>query len=238
VNKSEHERTLVCLPFAGAGSSMYRSWQQTADSFMIRVIAPQLAGREQRFEEAPFTDVASCLTDLLPRISESVRDGEQLALFGHSLGAILAYELARLLPLSDVSVMRLIVSGAPAPSRPRARRATGLSDSEFVARVAEFAGYEHAALSSPELRELLLPSLRADVEMQENYFDDTVNAIDVPVTAVRGKEDRLVSEQDLLAWRDVTLSTYEALSAPGGHMYLLEHREYLLQLIADRILDA
>jgi surfactin synthase thioesterase subunit len=159
-----------------------------------------------------------------------------VALFGHSLGAVLAYELAhRLYHLPGVELVRLFASGSPPPQVPRPGRATGLPDDEFLARVREFAGFSGEALDDPEMRELILPTLRADVQMHESYVPSTDVPLPVPITSVRGAADELVSSDDAAGWAKVTSRDFDLAELPGGHMYLTDHAEPLLRMIGDAV---
>ncbi|MGH7607983.1 MAG: thioesterase II family protein, partial [Gemmatimonadales bacterium] len=116
--------TLVCLPFAGAGASFFRPWAALAGE-RVEIVAPQLPGRERRIDDPPHRDVPSAIDELLPEITRISARGS-LVLFGHSLGAVLAYELAcRLIARGD-DLGGLVVSGSPGPWTPRETRATGL----------------------------------------------------------------------------------------------------------------
>ena len=222
---------LVCLPFAGAGASFYWPWSTLVDQ-RLRVTPLQLPGRERRIDEEPYRDVHRAVNGLVAELLEELTGGERLVLFGHSLGAVLAYELAcRLATIPDVELVRLFVSGSPQPNRPRIRRATGLGDDEFLARVREFAGFRHEALEDPEMRELMLPSLRADVEMHESYRPSTDEPLPVPITSIRSEHDELVTADEAAAWAKVTSRDFEYVEVPGGHMYLTDSAAPLLRLI-------
>ena len=112
---------LVCSPFAGAGASFFRPWSpRRAGQF--DVIPVQLPGREKRFGEAPHTNVSAAIGEVLPELSRSLRSRSDVVVFGHSLGAVLAYELTRRASCEGgFQVKRLVVSGSPAPSRQRDR---------------------------------------------------------------------------------------------------------------------
>ncbi|MFJ2115719.1 thioesterase II family protein, partial [Streptomyces sp. NPDC087850] len=145
---------LLCLPYAGAGASVYGPWSALAGD-ALEVVPLQLPGRERLIDEDPYRSVPEAVEGLLGQVRERARG--RVALFGHSLGAVLAYELAHRLAAEDgVELVRLFVSGSPEPARGRAARATGLSDDDFLARVGEFAGYHHPALDDPEMREMIL----------------------------------------------------------------------------------
>ncbi|MER5632668.1 thioesterase II family protein [Streptomyces nitrosporeus] len=226
--------TLVCLPFAGAGASFYRPWQRFAGEGLT-ILPLQLPGRERRLDEDPYTDVPTAVEGLLAELRETLGtpDGpHRVALFGHSLGAVLAYELAhRLVADPDFELVRLFVSGSPQPAEQRERRATGLPDDAFLARVNEFAGYTHEALEDPEMRELILPALRADVEMHENYVPGTDLPLPVPLTSLRGADDTLVTRDQAAAWAKVAGADFTSAEPAGGHMYLTGSPRELLSFV-------
>jgi surfactin synthase thioesterase subunit len=238
---STTDRTkLVCLPYAGAGASFYRPWADLAGD-ALEIMPLQLPGRERLIDEEPYRDVHLAVDGLLPQLRERLGDGDhRVALFGHSLGAVLAYELARrLVAEPGVELVRLFVSGSPEPGRGRGRdqRATGLSDEDFIARVGEFAGYSHPALDDPEMREMLLPTLRADVEMHENYVPSTGLPLDAPLTVIRGEDDELVSHDDAVSWSRASGRDFEYIEVPGGHMYLTESASALVHVIVSQVLQ-
>lgn len=226
---------LVCLPFAGAGASFFHPWAALAGAG-LRIVAPQPPGREWKLVEEPYRDAAEAAAGLLPEVLEQLGGAPEVALFGHSLGAVLAYELAHLLAARDgVRVARLFVSGSPGPWTRRPVRATGLGDAEFLARVGEFAGYSHAALADPEMRELLLPTLRADVEMHENYVPSTDRPLPAPITSLHGRDDALVSAEQAGEWSKATDGAFELVELDGGHMYLTEDTAGLLRVVEDAL---
>lgn len=229
------ETVLVCLPYAGSGASFFRGWRSFAPRG-LEVAPLQLPGREERFVDPPLTEVAEAVDDLLPRVLPIGQGAERVAIFGHSLGAILAYELAhRLAGQGGVPLTHLFVSGSPGPATVREIRASLLDDEGFLAQVHELAGYSHPALENPELRELLLPVLRADVEMHENYRPPPHPLLDIPVTALRGREDHLVSAEQAAQWKEVTTGESTVVELDGGHMYLTDHPHALLRLVASRL---
>jgi surfactin synthase thioesterase subunit len=229
---------LVCLPYAGAGASFYRPWTALAGD-ALEILPLQLPGRERLIDEEPYRNVHRAVDGLLAQLREHLSgdDGTRVALFGHSLGAVLAYELAhRLVAEPDLELAHLFVSGSPEPARGREQRATGLSDEDFLARVGEFAGYHHPALDDPEMREMILPALRADVEMHENYVPSTALALDAPLTVIRGEDDELVDYADAESWSKVAGRDFEHIEVPGGHMYLTDAAPALVRLLVSTVL--
>jgi surfactin synthase thioesterase subunit len=221
----------LCFPFAGAGASVFRRLQEHP-SELVRVRPVQLPGREERFGEPLFTQVDQAVDGLLPQVLDLIGSSPTVALFGHSLGAVLAYEMAhRLSQMDSVTVTRLFVSGSPGPWTQRDVRATGLDDEQFLHQVRTFAGYTHPALEHPELRELLLPTLRADVEMHESYLAPSGKRLDVPVTSIRGADDELVSVEQAAEWSTATTRECRQVRLPGNHMYLVDAPAELVRLM-------
>lgn len=195
-------------------------------------MAVQLPGREQRFVDPPFTSVEEAIDELLPSLTGSMADASAITIFGHSMGAMLAFELARRLHgRPGFDNCRVLVSGSPAPTQPRTQEATGLDDDAFIAQVERFAGYSHEALADPEMRELLLPLLRADVEMHERYRPNNVTPLPVPIMCVRGAEDKLVTVAEARSWQNVTTMPLEYAEVAGGHMYLVDDPSALIALL-------
>lgn len=222
--------TLLCVPFAGAGASFFHPWRAlSADRW--RMVSVELPGRERRILETPYRNVVEAAKNSVDDIAAALGEGSRTVLFGHSLGAVLGYELVHLLSTRDVHVERLVVSGSPGPWTQRERRATGLPDEEFLIRVEEFAGFRHQALDHPEMRELILPMLRADCEMHENYVPSTDEPVPVPISSMRGNCDTLVTAQQAQEWRKATTGEFSYTEFPGGHMYLVDHAQQVLDMI-------
>jgi len=226
---------LVCVPFAGSGSAFFRSWRAVAPAG-LEIVPVRLPGRERRIREEPYRDVHLAARGVLPEILDRIGEGGPVALFGHSLGAVLAYELGHLLAgTARAEVVSLVVSGSPGPWTQRARRATGLPDDEFADRVAELAGHRDAALADPEVRRMVLPTLRADVEMHENYRPSTDLPLAAPITAIRGTHDALVSAELAGEWAKATSRGFTSRELPGEHMYLLNAAEAVLRVVDESL---
>lgn len=226
----DKELQLLCLPFAGGGASFFNEWKPL--SHKLDIVPVQLPGREKRFCETPYTAVAAAIDGIVAEVLQQIDPDRGVVLFGHSLGAVLAYELShRLAARPEIFVVGLVASGSPDPWSPRQERATGLADEEFLRRVSLFSGYTHAALQDPTMREMLLPTLRADVEMHEDYRPSSDLPLDVPVVSVRGSSDELVSAGQCDGWRRATRAILHRRELPGGHMYLTESPRPLLDAI-------
>jgi surfactin synthase thioesterase subunit len=224
---------LVCLPFAGAGASVFEPWRQiVGDRLDFTVL--ELPGHERRYNEPLCHDVMDAVEAMAPQGCADAAGREIVVLFGHSLGAVLAFELARkLVASSDPAEIRLAVSGSPGPWRKREVRASGLDDGAFLKQVSSLAGYSHPALDDPDLRELLLPILRADVEMHERYAPVIQRPVDFAITCIRGSDDGLVSREDALQWQAVTAKEMRYMEIPGSHMYLMDNRDALIAALVE-----
>jgi surfactin synthase thioesterase subunit len=221
---------LLCVPFAGAGPSFFHPWRALAGD-RWRLVTVELPGRERRILETPYRNVVEAAKNSVDEVVAELGEGTRTVLFGHSLGAVLAYELVHLLSTRGVQVERLVVSGSPGPWTQRERRAAGLPDEEFLARVEEFAGFRHEALDHPEMRELILPVLQADCEMHENYVPSTDDPVSVPICSLRGDHDGLVTAEEANQWRDATTAGFGYTEFPGDHMYLVDHAREVLDVI-------
>ncbi|MGW1727844.1 thioesterase II family protein [Streptomyces sp. NPDC002306] len=218
------------MPFAGAGPSFFHPWRELSAG-RWRVTSVELPGRERRILQTPYRNVVEAAKNSLDDIVADLGEGTRTVLFGHSLGAVLAYELAHLLGGRGVPVERLVVSGSPGPWTQRERRATGLPDEEFLARVEEFAGFRHEALDHPEMRELILPVLQADCEMHENYVPSTDEPLPVPICSLRGASDGLVTAEEARQWQAATTAGFTYREFPGDHMYLVDLGREVLDVI-------
>lgn len=228
--------TIVYLPYAGAGASAFRAWSALsagrADSFAV-----QLPGREERFIDEPLRDVAAAAVDAVAQIRRAVPSGTAIVIFGHSLGAVLAFEVARRLEEDgELKVKGLVVSGSPGPWNGRSARASDLDDDAFLREVQRFAGYEHPALAMPELREILLPMLRADVQMHEDYLPDDRRPIRAPILTLRGTDDELVDSAQMEQWAEATTGGLRSVEISGPHMYLVEEPRRVVDAIVGKVL--
>ncbi|WP_305787980.1 thioesterase II family protein [Symbioplanes lichenis] len=206
---------LFCFPHGGGGAGAFRRWKaELAPS--IEVVPVHLPGRESRFAEPLLTSVAAVVTALVGPLSARVRG--PFALFGHSMGALLAYETAAALTDRGLPPAHLFASGHHPPHLPPATPAMhGLPDAELVARLAEFGGTPPELLGDPALMELLLPRLRADFEICETYRYAARPPLPVPITVFAGRDDPSVDVGELGRWGDLTTEGAEVHILDGGH---------------------
>jgi medium-chain acyl-[acyl-carrier-protein] hydrolase len=221
---------LFCLPHAGGGASAFQDW--AAGLGGIEVAAVRLPGREGRFREPAI--------DRMDRLVEAIAAGigplldRRYALYGHSVGALVAFELARRLRSGGWHPpVRLIVAACDAPRRLRGEPLSELPDDRLVARLAELGGMPAEVTELPELVELLLPVLRADIALADTYAYRDGPPLDCPILAFHGERDELTSAEGMAAWRDHTTAGFAMEALPGGHFFPRAQRDLLLQAIRD-----
>ncbi|WP_405590542.1 thioesterase II family protein [Streptomyces sp. NBC_01190] len=207
---------LFCLPHAGAGASVFRDWPESLAPG-IDVVPVQLPGRESRLRE-PARRSASELVDLLLEPLAN-RAGPDFALFGHSMGALLCYELAHEFTARGTPPRHLFVSGLEAPYLPsEGERLYNLPDDELWAAITKLEGTSQEVIAQPELVRLLLPTFRADLEVWATYRPHR-GPLDVPMTAMGGRDDPSVSVEGLAAWESLTSADFRLAVFDGGHFY-------------------
>jgi medium-chain acyl-[acyl-carrier-protein] hydrolase len=217
---------LVCFPYAASAASLYRPWVDLLGS-TIEVCPVEYPGRGVRMAEPPLRDMKRLCDSLLEPMLE-LQGGVPLALFGHSMGARVAFELAQRL---SGKVVHLFTSGAVAPDiaprlggGPGAKPIAQLNDEEFRARLRELGGTPPEILDDDGLMERVLPMVRADFVLVERYRAAPHAQVDVPITVFRGTEDPGVFAPDADRWQLRTNAAFRHIEVPGGHFFLDEQR--------------
>ncbi|CAM5331052.1 hypothetical protein GCM10010329_38030 [Streptomyces spiroverticillatus] len=229
---------LFCLPHAGAGASAYRQWQRSLDPD-VEVVPVQLPGRESRLGEPPVPSIRSLAEGLAPLLVERAA-GVPFAVFGHSMGALLGYELCHLLEASGHPPELLIVSGAAGPRLPLVadRPVHQMADEELVCHLGELSGTPQAVLSHRDLLDMVVPAMRADFQACETYVHEERRPLAVPLLVLGGDADPTVPVASLEPWRDHTTAPSTVRVYPGGHFFHHENKEDVMELIATRLRQA
>ena len=215
---------LLCFPYAGGGAAVYHRWRAAMPGW-IDLVPVTLPGHDGRLREPPRTDLRQLAGELAEELA-AVFD-RPYALLGCSMGAWLAFEMTReLRRRADMRAIRLpellVVAASPAPHvRSSQSPAHRLPDDEFLATVERrYGGIPAAVRASPDLLQLLLPALRADVQMVETYEYVEEPPLETPIFALGGAEDATVSPAQLGEWRRHTSGEFSMRLFPGGHFFL------------------
>ncbi len=210
---------VICFTWCGAGASVYRRFAPLLASH-IELIAVQLPGREERFSDPKFTRMDAILRHVLPELL-ALNDAP-LCLFGHSMGAIVAYEMALALQMQTRPCTALIVSGHASPEqRDHSHQTWHLAnEDEFIANIARLGGTPPDVLADRSIMRLFLPSLRADYEVLETYTRTRSLQLDCPLIACAGKQDPEVSIESLAAWSNLSDAPFHSHWFEGDHFYL------------------
>ncbi|MFQ4144539.1 type I polyketide synthase [Chlorogloeopsis sp. ULAP02] len=234
-NPKAHLR-LFCFPYAGAGASIFSTWAKELPP-EIEVCPIQLPGRENRLQEAPFTRLSPLIQALVPLLNPYL--DFPFALFGHSLGALIAFELARELRRRDLpSPVMLFISGSRAPQI----LDTGFlihrfPEPLFVETLRTIRGIPEKVLQNQELMKLLLPTLRADFAILETFLYANEKPLNYPICAFGGMQDTKVSKDELAAWSEQT-NQFKLSMFPGDHFFCESDRKLVLQVIAQEIQES
>ena len=225
---------LFCFPYAGGGAYIYRTWSNTLPS-LVEVCAIQLPGRGTRISEKPLSDLA--------QVVEQAAQGLQryfdrpFAFFGHSMGALIGFELARQLQRQNKTGPRhLFVSAHRAPHLPDTEPSFyNLPDAELIEELRRLKGTPTEVLENPELMHLMLPLMRADFSVCQNYdYQAAAQPLACPISVFGGLEDTLTKEQ-LQDWRQHTTAAFKLRLFPGDHFFLHTYQESLLRALAQEL---
>lgn len=229
-DKANADLTLVCFGPAGSGASQFRAWNRLAPDW-LRIVGVQLPGREQRYREAPYTDAMALARELAAAIAEARFNN--FAFFGHSFGALLAFESARRLrALGARQPGWLGVAGRPAPQVPHGYRKTyALPQDEFLGVLRSYGGTDPRILEKPDLLGFFLPAIRADLEANTEYAHQAEPPLAMPVMAMRGRQDMVCSAAELSAWRELTSAAFTQLEEDGGHFFFNQNIGKLLDTV-------
>lgn len=223
---------LFCLPYAGGGAAAYARWSGLLPP-SVELWRVQLPGRENRWRETPFTQLAQLVEALAAEIRPFL--DQPFAFFGHSLGALASFEVTRqvrrqfgLLPT------HLFVSGRWAPHLPSPDTTLhSLPDAEFITTLRErYNNIPDAVVNDPELMAIFLPLLRADITLLDTYRYQPEPPLDCPIMAYGGHSDQRVTREALAAWHIHTTQACQVQMFPGGHFYLQAERTAVLQAVS------
>ena len=221
---------LFCFPYAGAGPSVFREWAaDVPEGFAITAI--QLPGREKRLAETPHTNLEEVVRELAGALPRYVT--QPFAFFGHSMGALVSFELARQLRnAGGPHPEHLFVSAHRAPSVPDADAPIHqLPEPVLIEELRRMNGTPKGILDNTEVMRVLLPAIRADFQICETYVYKAEEPLPCPITVFGGLQDREVRNGDLPVWRNETRGLFRLQMFPGGHYFIREFRTPVVKSI-------
>ncbi|MFC8274218.1 thioesterase II family protein [Streptomyces sp. NPDC057271] len=219
---------LLCFAYAGGGSAVFADWAAGLPDD-VEVSAVRLPGRESRILQRPYDDLGDLLPDLGEAISDHFRE-RPFVMFGHSMGALIAFAYTRWLrDAGRRGPEHLVVSGRRAPQLRHNRPVIhDLPDEAFLEQLRALGGTPEELLTNPRVMRLVMPGLRADFQLNDSYRYEPAPVLDCPVTAFGGRADRHVDMAGLAAWAAQTSGPFRLRMMEGGHFFLHSAREALL----------
>lgn len=225
---------LFCFPYAGGSSLIFRTWSRTLGA-SIAVCPAHLPGREKRLTEKPYTSVQP----LVEAVAEAIVPHLDLpfAFFGHSMGALISFELARQLRrMGKPLPVHMFLSGRAAPQLEEREAITyNLPAKEFADELRRLNGTPREVLEHEELMDLMVPLLRADFQICQTYDYTQEPALDCPITAFGGLSDVDIKGEMVQAWREQTTRSFRLLMMPGDHFFIHSAQERILGILAQEL---
>ncbi len=224
---------ILCLPHAGGSASAYNHWHRLLPPD-VEVCAIELPGRGSRFKEAALPTMSAVVEHVMTLIEPLV--GVRYVLWGHSMGAVIALELARRCCDRGRPPHALVVAGCRAPYLPgrHDRALSSLPDQELVRELSLLEGVPLKMQQAPGFIETFLPIIRRDLRCREQWRDD-MRQVDVPIHVLGGRDDKAVARADMEAWKVYTGRRVQVHMFDGGHFFVRESQEqvihYLTQLL-------
>ena len=224
---------LFCFPYAGGGDVIFRSWQRILPD-TVEVCPVQLPGRGSRITEPPCTEINKLIR--LTGEALALHLDKPFALFGHSMGALIAFELAHHLQRKySAQPVHLFISGRCSPQTMSEPMDLKQYDSALPEILRRYNGTPAEALEDPELMELMLPVLRADLALCKSYIYTPKPPFSFSITAFGGLDDHGVPRRCIESWREHTTGPFALRMLPGDHFFLKTSRLPLLEAISKEL---
>ncbi|NUR69264.1 MAG: thioesterase [Hamadaea sp.] len=227
--KSAAGDVVVCFPHAGGSASYYFPFSAAMPPD-VDMLTIQYPGRQERRAEPPVESVPE-LADQIAELLAGWADS-RLTFFGHSMGATVAFEVARRLEAGGIAVHGLFASGRRAPSTHRVEGLHLGSDAALIAELRDLSGMPVELLADPEVVQLILPVLRNDLRIAETYrYEPDGSELRCPIVALVGDQDPKVEVAEAAAWQRHTTGTFELRTFSGGHFFLVEHKAAVVEAV-------
>ncbi|KIZ17549.1 thioesterase II family protein [Streptomyces natalensis] len=225
---------LICFPYAGGSPDLFRAWSDGLSDH-VELLAVRLPGRGKRIKEAHYQDWETLLQDTFDALVHHV--AEPHALYGHSFGGRLAYELAQLTTATFPGMTRrLFISGSRSPDQSQRRPYMHeMSENGFIDALRGMGGTPAEILDNTFMMRFFLPAIHAEIRLAELWDDRHGTGVDTPLTAMYGRTDPIDDHASMAGWKGFTRQASELLEMDGGHFFLETHRPQLLDVINSRL---
>ncbi|MDF5710480.1 MAG: thioesterase II family protein [Nostoc sp. S4] len=225
---------LFCFPYAGGNSMIFRTWSNNLPR-NVEVCAVEYPGRGRQMNSPPITRLEALVKAIAPVILPYLN--KPFAFFGHSMGALVSFELTRLLRLEyNLKPFHLFISARRAPQIPPTKPPIHvLPDQELLEELRTLNGTPKAVLENPELMQIFLPVLRADFAVLETYIYTLQQPLECPITVFGGSQDQETKYEALQAWREQTSATFSLQMFDGDHFFIHSHQNLLFKLISQQL---
>lgn len=222
---------LFCFPYAGGSSFIFRSWSGYLPP-SVEVCTIELPGRGRQMKLLPFNQLEPLVDAIVSNIYPYL--DKPFAFFGHSMGGLVSFELARLLRNQySISPFHLFISSRRAPQLSNPKPSIhNLPDLAFIEELRHLNGTPPAVLENAELMQLFLPILRSDFAVLETYIYTPEPSLECPITVFAGLQDSEVSCDELQAWQEQTKADFNLHMFPGDHFFLHSSQSVLLEKLA------
>ena len=220
---------MFCFPYAGGNANIYRGWGDILGKY-IDIYAFQLPGRGDRYSEMPYTEISAVVKEFIDEWRGF--DEKPFVFFGHSLGALIAFESARLVQeLYGLHPEILFGSGSNEPKATPKKKISNLKKEDFLLEIKEMGGTPEEIFQNCELIDLIYPMLKADFKMNEDYLFHARAALDSKIIVYEGKKDKYVDLKNIDSWKHYTTKECCIHLMDGGHFFINELTKELLDSI-------
>ncbi|WPY01820.1 Thioesterase (plasmid) [Candidatus Trichorickettsia mobilis] len=221
---------LFCFHYGGGSATTYREWTKGLIEH-VELVAIQLPGREHRFSEPLLYNISHVVDKLCENFSSYI--GKPFVFFGHSIGALIAFEFVRTLRRKGMPQPKhLIISGAKAPQVALKRAPIyNLTDSKLIEEIRKYNGIPISILEDEELMAIFLPIIRADFFISETYKYTSEEPLTFPITSLGGLGDDTFDFEDLLKWKEQTSSSFEYNLLPGDHFFIRSSYQKVIRIV-------
>lgn len=223
---------LICLPYAGGSAAIYHGWSKAFEK-IAELLCLEYSGRGRRLNDALYGNIDECIDDLYNQINQMIKN-EEVAFFGYSLGARLAYKLALRVEKErkDIQIKHIFFSAADAPHISETKRYSDLPDNDLIQVILGMGGTSTEVFQSDDLRALFLPIIRSDFKLAEEYRNEPLEQLHCDISVLYGTDDVEINKERIKEWDKCTDNTCKFYEFEGQHFFINTYQKNMIRLIA------